>query len=218
MVSIEPSEYFAQVVPAQVRDTPGETVDSGFFWTMLRRPGILAAMVLVIGLVGATAYWVMRPEPLPALPVSDPPPNGGSLIAPTTVAGARQGPPGNSPILRGSVLPDYDASDVLMQYYISDTHSLISTVAVRGPAEDLPDPGTMKDFGDEWTLHTTTMCSPWYLLPNPAWGDDSVDKPIKSEGYVCWRSSGSFSASVVVMKAASADEAAAMLDEFWMSQ
>jgi hypothetical protein len=186
---------------------------------ILREPRVITAVVLMIAIVGAVCFWSLRSKPLPALPISDPPPNGGSLVVPPTIGGAPTMGPMDARSVPGT-FPQYAVSDVLFQYYDgrATDHSLISAIALRGPADDLPDPSTMTDFSSEWTLHESALCSPWYLRwTGPDRPEDIPADPVKSDGYVCWRSTGSFSASLLVMRA-SADEAAAMLDEFWMSQ
>jgi hypothetical protein len=89
-------------------------------------------------------------------------------------------------------LPSYDVDDVLFQYYVSPPYGLLSAVALRGPAEDLPDRVGATGPVDEWTVIGDVQCSPLYLTV----GDHST----KGDGSVCWRSSGDFSLSILTTK------------------
>ena len=168
----------------------------------------------------AIVIVVRRPEQPPELPLSQPPPHGGSLQAPPTLGGAPLAPGTTDPTWVARTLPEYDAQDVLWEYYDARTldRGLISVVALRGPVDDLPDRNAVGHF-DDWTLQDQVQCSPLWLGPPKSYeGDlDLPDEPVKTDGHVCWRSSGDFSVSVLTTRH-DLDETTSLVNEFWAAQ
>lgn len=118
------------------------------------------------------------------------------------------------------ILPQYDSEDVLWTRYDAPAQdaSVISVIALRGPANGLPDPDA-HGHSEDWMLPDLVECSPVRVGPIKDYDGalDSPDEPVKTDGHVCWRSSGSFSVSVVTFTQGLA-ETASLVNEFWASQ
>ena len=185
---------------------------------MIPRTALLIAALLC--LVGTLAFFFLRGPSAPGMPLSEPPPGGGSLKAPSNLGGAPVGAYGTDPTWTSRVLPQYGPDEVLWEYYDARAmdRGLISVVAIKGPVEDLPDRKSVGHFED-WTLHGLVQCSPlWIGTVDDSQGDtDLPDEPVKSDGHVCWQSSGDFSASVLTSHH-DLDETVSLTTEFWSTQ
>ena len=173
---------------------------------------LMVGAALVVA-VGAAILWWM-PANTPDIPLSEPPPQGGSLEVPATLGGAPLWEMGWSESWVSDTLPKYSADDVLFKYYDgrSTDHGLISVVALRGPVDDLPDRENAVGEPNEWTVDGTVQCSPLYL------GKDlGPEEPVKANGHVCWKTSGAFSTSVLTTDH-NLEETTALVNEFWQTQ
>jgi len=180
---------------------------------------LMAGAALVVA-AGAAFFWWM-PANTPDMPISDPPPQGGSLEVPATLGGAPLSKLGTGDSWVSDTLPQYSSYDVLFEYYDarSTDHGLISVVALRGPVDDLPDRKTLVGDPKEWTTQEGVQCSPMYIT-NTVKEDLPVDLPegpVKTDGHVCWQTSGDFSVSILTTHH-DLEETRSLVNEFWATQ
>ncbi|MEO8328554.1 MAG: hypothetical protein ABI586_00990 [Candidatus Nanopelagicales bacterium] len=209
-------EYFAVVSPSTV--TEAAVVPPR---PRINRLVVVVCVVLLAVIAVVTVLVLRRSGPPPELPLSDPPPNGGSLDVPPTLGGAplaSTSPPDRSWLL--GTLPQYDSEDVLWKYYDARAQDggVISVIALRGPAEDLPDPDAL-GHSEDWTLQDVVECGRIWVDPIKGYDvpGDLPDEPVKTDGHLCWRSSGNFSVSVLTFRQG-LTETASLVNEFWTTQ
>ena len=168
-----------------------------------------AVCLVILVLVSALIWWVRRPEPMP---ISAPPPGGGTLNMPPTAGGASllKADPQPASWFQQN-LPQYEPGDARLAVYRLDTQdggSGAFVTALRGPYTDLPDLSVAAEgrvnVGDVQCANTVFGS-----------GLDGTG-PTEFPGYTCWRTSGGYSISVVTT-IGSLDDVVGILNGLWES-
>ena len=173
----------------------------------------MSALVIVL-LLGA---WATTRGGESEDPLSSPPPHGGLATAPPTLAGipalaeSKMGP-----IREGAstIFEDIPTGQpTVFQYYLGTAaqpvQGLLSLIATAGPADQLPDRagarGKLTTFG-------VVRCGQFYSDIRESGHYEEL-----GEAVVCWRTSGTFSLSILATQVPQ-EELAQIVNEAWAAQ